>query len=111
MSQAKRLLHELYLKHIGQDEENLQAAREHIRATGSHLTPEYVAYLRSPAWQEIRQYRLIDADFRCQNCGARDAEASLQVHHRHYDTLFCEDPSDLEVLARSATRKPTTIGA
>lgn len=42
---------------------------------------EYVAYLNSKAWDELRTRRLIFDDFQCRICGSR---SNLQVHHLCY---------------------------
>lgn len=56
---------------------------------------EYLRYLKSYDWQVKRQRALKAADWRCQVC---NSEISLEVHHRTYDNIGDEQPSDLTVL-------------
>lgn len=72
------------------------------------LSPEYVAYLGSPAWRATRKAALARAGDRCQfevpdPAGAMslprcDKTKGLEVHHRTYARLGRELPEDLEVL-------------
>lgn len=55
----------------------------------------YHEYLRSDRWQEIRQRKLLEVDFRCQLC---NSDRDLQLHHRTYERLGHEHMSDLTVL-------------
>jgi Zn finger protein HypA/HybF involved in hydrogenase expression len=50
---------------------------------------EYLAYLRSEAWQRKRAKVLARAEGRCQSC--RRQYPRLEVHHKHYRTLSDED--------------------
>jgi uncharacterized CHY-type Zn-finger protein len=59
---------------------------------------EYVAYRRTAAWQHKRRAALERADYRCQVC---DSTKQLDVHHRTYERLYRETPSDLTVLCRA----------
>lgn len=55
----------------------------------------YGEYLRSPEWKARRKEALARAEEACQICGSpRD----LHVHHRTYERVGCERPSDLTVL-------------
>lgn len=56
---------------------------------------EYLQYLKSYDWQVKRQRALKSAGYRCQVC---NSEMSLEVHHRTYDNIGDEQPSDLTVL-------------
>lgn len=53
-------------------------------------------YLTSDWWRLTRQVALERAGHKCQLC-ASDC-GPLQVHHRSYDRLGCEEPEDLTVL-------------
>lgn len=55
----------------------------------------YELYLQSPEWVRTRQQAIERARFRCQAC---NGAVNLQVHHRDYENLGCELPSDLLVL-------------
>lgn len=63
------------------------------------VTKEYIAYLRSDAWQKLRSKRLAIDEFRCQRCGS---PYGLDVHHLRYpEVLGTEDPyTDLITLCR-----------
>ena len=58
-------------------------------------SPEYVAYMRSDEWREMRQRKLDQAGRECEKCGATSA---LEVHHKTYRRLWNERMSDLQVL-------------
>jgi len=58
----------------------------------------YYEYLQSELWGKRRYAALERADFKCELCGEID---SLEVHHRTYDRLGDEDPSDLIVICKS----------
>ena len=55
----------------------------------------YQAYLTSDAWKKKAEVAKLAAGFRCQVCN--DSE-SIQVHHRTYEKIGDESPSDLIVL-------------
>ena len=57
----------------------------------------YHGYLRTKLWEDKRNQKLKEAEYRCQLCNSND---SLQVHHRTYDNVFNERKSDLIVLCR-----------
>lgn len=54
-------------------------------------------YLRSDHWAEQRKMALDRAGHRCQTCNSGH---KLDVHHRTYERLGSEHPSDLTVLCR-----------
>ena len=54
-------------------------------------------YLRSEHWLRTRREALVRADQRCQVCNGHQA---LDVHHRTYERLGAELPTDLTVLCR-----------
>lgn len=55
----------------------------------------YVAYLKSPQWARKRRKVRQHYGNRCTVCGSTH---NLQVHHRHYRTLFREAMTDLDLL-------------
>jgi len=55
----------------------------------------YYEYLLSDLWGKRRYAALERADFKCELCGEID---SLEVHHKTYERLGNEDPSDLVVM-------------
>ncbi len=55
----------------------------------------YQEYIRSGAWYRKRYGALQRAENRCQVCNSPE---QLQVHHRSYQNLGSEKPSDLVVL-------------
>jgi len=60
------------------------------------LSPEYEAYLDSEAWRAKRQVILARDGYTCQRCGQQPRR--LEVHHRHYWSLYRENPQDLVTL-------------
>lgn len=64
---------------------------------------KYEGYLQSPSWRDKRRAKLIEADFKCEECGYGEYEAqdqALDVHHKTYDRFGDEPLSDLVVLCR-----------
>jgi len=62
----------------------------------------YLEYLRSPQWREKAEAAKLAAGGKCQLCSS---SAGLNVHHRTYDRLFNEHPSDLICLCRQCHRR------
>lgn len=56
---------------------------------------KYQQYLRSEHWRITKAAALETAKHRCQVC---NSVYGLQVHHRTYERLGAEEPSDLTVL-------------
>jgi hypothetical protein len=56
----------------------------------------YAEYLKTGHWQRRRWEALGRSGYRCQVCNSYDRP--LEVHHRTYERLGCEHPSDLFVL-------------
>jgi 5-methylcytosine-specific restriction endonuclease McrA len=67
---------------------------------------DYLEYLDSPEWWQIRRDAMRRAQFRCEREKPGDPrhEGPLEVHHRHYATLGCERLEDVEVLCRACHR-------
>lgn len=59
------------------------------------VNPAYHAYIRSPAWERVRQAKFAQVGRRCQNCGG---DERLEVHHMTYDRFQKERLEDLQVL-------------
>lgn len=65
--------------------------------TGDRVwTGTYDEYLASPEWRSRREWALERADRRCQLCNT--TRTPLHVHHRTYERLGAELPSDVIVL-------------
>lgn len=63
---------------------------------------QYKEYLQSAHWQITRRDALDRADWACQLC---NSDSNLNVHHRTYERLKRERPSDLIVLCRDCHAK------
>ena len=59
----------------------------------------YEDYLQTPEWQETRKAALKRAGNRCQVC--RQGEVALDVYHTTYETLGCEQESDVIALCEA----------
>lgn len=59
----------------------------------------YEEYLHTPEWQETRKATLKRAGNHCQVCRAEDV--ALNVYHTTYETLGCEQESDVIVLCEA----------
>ena len=64
----------------------------------------YQEYLKSFHWQETKERKLKAEKSKCQVCSSREY---LQVHHLHYNSLYCEKNSDLLVLCETCHIKET----
>ena len=71
------------------------------RSSRGAFVGTYRDYLRSPQWR--RKVRKAHKHYsgRCTVCGSGD---NLQVHHRHYRTLFRESMADLDLLCGGCHR-------
>jgi 5-methylcytosine-specific restriction endonuclease McrA len=58
----------------------------------------YNEYLKSPYWRAIRRRVLYRAGNQCEHCGSSQ---NLQIHHKTYERLGCEQMDDLEALCDS----------
>jgi 5-methylcytosine-specific restriction endonuclease McrA len=65
-------------------------------------TMSYRAYLRTDHWIKTREEALDRALHRCALC---NTDSNLHVHHRTYERLGAELPSDLTVLCADCHRK------
>ena len=63
-----------------------------VRAITRQPSKRYLAYLRSPQWERVRNEHLFRCDYICEIC--RLAKA-CQVHHTTYVRLGYEFPQDL----------------
>lgn len=63
-----------------------------------HDYKKYQDYLKSKKWRSKRKMMLIITENKCQHCGS---DKNLQIHHRHYKTLFKEKYKDLMVLCEN----------
>lgn len=55
----------------------------------------YKDYIQSKKWKKKRWQALNHYGCKCAICGSKK---QLQVHHKHYRTLGCEEMKDLQVL-------------
>ena len=76
-----------------------QAPRRNRQNDGKQLSQEYLEYMESDAWRDLRNRKYTENGYRCQACGVKYNNTScLEVHHSHYDSFTFEDTSDLLVL-------------
>ncbi len=68
-------------------------------------TERWQARIRHPSWEQKRQDFLWYTDAHCERCETRQQPKDLQLHHLHYDTLWYENNSDLELLCPSCHRE------
>lgn len=71
----------------------------------------YRTYIASQRWRRhpARLAELEAAGRRCRLCNAGGEEARLEVHHRTYERLFCEQAADLTTLCCNCHRDVTHI--
>ena len=61
----------------------------------------YADYLASDHWKIVRRQALQRVRYSCERCSETK---HLNVHHKTYERLGAEEPSDLEVLCRNCHR-------
>ncbi len=76
--------------------------RKFGKVEGKAIFQKYNAYLLSPEWNARRQAAFEAYGKACQRCGATNR--ILTVHHRHYETVYAEQPEDLEILCGDCHR-------
>jgi len=57
------------------------------------LSKNYLKYIKSTAWFDLRAEVFERDDYECQSCSSNSS--NLQCHHLNYNRLFNEDLSDL----------------
>lgn len=63
---------------------------------------KYKRYIKSKWWNLKREQALEYYQYRCGNCGSR---YFLQVHHKHYKTLYKEQMCDLMILCKTCHKE------
>jgi hypothetical protein len=63
----------------------------------------YEKYLKSDEWRHKTRFAKYKRDYTCQHC--KKTNCILQVHHKHYDTLYEECLLDVEVLCKKCHKK------
>lgn len=71
------------------------AKRSKKRRNTPRVFTSYAEYLKSPQWQKKRRRALKKYGKVCSVCGTTER---LQVHHKHYKTLYRESVDDLAIL-------------
>lgn len=61
---------------------------------------QYLNYLQSQEWQEVRERVFKQRGRKCERCNEDLRGKKADVHHKHYRNLFNEKLEDLEVLCR-----------
>ncbi len=55
----------------------------------------YLDYLKSKEWAEIRIELFNSRGRKCERC---ESTKRIHIHHKNYDNIFNEEPTDLEIL-------------
>lgn len=63
----------------------------------------YSTYIKSYAWRKKRDVAFKKLGRKCQNCGIENIR--LDVHHKHYKTLYHERIQDIEILCEKCHKK------
>lgn len=85
-----------------------QAYQEHLEACSKHVSKRryrkkqkvkhpripYNEYLHTKWWKSKRKQKLKSTNGLCERCG----KIATTVHHKHYNSLWCEKNMDLESL-------------
>lgn len=66
---------------------------------------DYYEYINSAEWKERSREARERAGNRCQLCNTPESQMPLNTHHRTYEHLGYESPSDLIVLCRNCHAK------
>jgi len=59
---------------------------------------DYNEYINSLEWYRKRMTVIMQANHKCQQCGKREEDVGLEVHHLHYKTFRNEKPEDMMAL-------------
>lgn len=65
--------------------------------TTGEVVNSYKLYLRTKHWEQIKQRKLSQKNYKCEICGAK---RNLNIHHKTYERLGCEELTDLQVLCK-----------
>jgi hypothetical protein len=69
------------------------------------FSARWQARIRHPSWAEKRDIFLWYTRNHCERCGSHERPEDLELHHRHYDTLWYENNGDLELLCHGCHRE------
>ena len=64
------------------------------------MSIDYHEYIKSDAWRKRAMSAKRRAKWRCQVCNSKGKHATLNAHHRTYERLGNEWPTDLVVLCK-----------
>lgn len=76
-------------------------------AIGSFICSDYDEYLNCNHWDNVRNIKKEEAEYKCQLCSSNE---KLNVHHNNYNNLFMEESNDLIVLCEDCHKKFHNIG-
>lgn len=74
-----------------------------IKAFVKDYKRNYSSYLETSHWENIRNLKLKEAEYKCQLCSKKDVK--LHVHHNTYERIGDEDMNDLIVLCEDCHKK------
>lgn len=90
----------LYLS--GHDNDCAQGVLKSLKKERLKKRDSYHKYLNSAGWKQFRQEALCFYNNECGVCGSHQY---LDVHHKHYKTIFKEQLSDVMILCRGCHQK------
>lgn len=87
--------------------ELLRVRDEYIKEVGAQeqRKPDYYEYLNSPEWKKKSRAAKRREEYRCQLCYRHQDEVQLDAHHRTYERLGHEKPTDIVVLCHDCHGK------
>lgn len=91
INDVRLLIEELYGKKKRKSKKKTKRSKKEV----SDFKKLYLEYLKSDEWIQIRIDLYEQRGYKCERCSNTK---SIQVHHKHYDNLFNEEPKDLELL-------------
>lgn len=65
----------------------------------------YKEYIVSKEWYDLKIDLLEIRGCKCEICGKQKHPTRLQIHHKHYLTLFNENPEDLLILCSTCHKE------
>lgn len=74
-----------------------------IKAFIKDYKKNYKQYLETNHWQNVRENKLKESNYKCQLCSKKDIE--LHVHHNTYENIGNEEMNDLIVLCKDCHSK------
>ncbi|MFM2203240.1 MAG: hypothetical protein RLZZ605_204 [Bacteroidota bacterium] len=79
--------------------------KEYLQTSEFDRAKKYNDYLKSYKWKLFRKSILEERNYTCERCGLKPEQKLLHIHHKTYERIFNELPSDLELVCKNCHSK------